>query len=117
PGPVSAGRADRVVGPGFGDHQLRRREDLRRGGRTGRGRPSRRVRRRGGGPAVGTVGSGGGGGGAVRRGRIGLRRGAGGGVPAAHRRLQGAEGVHPHRADTALAGGQGRLPVGETGRD
>ena len=46
PGPPPGRRPDRAAGPGLGDRQLRRREDLRRGGRAGHRRAPRRGRRR-----------------------------------------------------------------------
>ncbi len=56
------------------------REDLRRGGRAGHRRAPRRVRRGGGRPPVGALGQRGRGRRAVRRGRLGHRRGACDGV-------------------------------------
>ena len=62
-------RPDPAARPRLGHHQLRRREDLRRGGRARDRRAPRRVRRRRGRPPLGALGQRGGGGRAVRRGR------------------------------------------------
>ena len=56
PGPLGRRRPDRAAGPRFGDHQLRRREDLRRRGRGRHRRASRGLRRGGDGPAQRAVG-------------------------------------------------------------
>ena len=71
PGPAPGGRVDRAARPGFGDDQLRRGEDLRRGGRDGDRLASGGRRRGGRRPAQRTLGPGGGrGGGAGRRRRV-----------------------------------------------
>ena len=108
-------RLDHPARAGFGVHQLRRREDLPRGGRVGGALPSRGVRRhRGRGPrrALGPAG----GGHHPAPGRSASDpRGHPGPLPRRHRRLQGAPpaprgGVHP-----ALPEREAGLPVG--GRD
>ena len=106
-------RADHVARSRIGEHQLRRREDLPRGGRARVEVASRRVRRRGRRGARRALGR------AGRRGRQGPRRGdAHGRVtrrarPRHDRRVQGAQGGAPRRRDRALPVGQGRLPLGQ----
>ena len=56
PGPHRRRRGDRTAGPRLGDDQLRRREDLRRGGRAVDRPPPGRLRRRGGRPTQREVG-------------------------------------------------------------
>ena len=65
PRPVGRRRPNRAARQGFGDHQLRRREDLRRGGRGRNSRASRGVRRGGDRPAEHAVGQRGGGAGSA----------------------------------------------------
>ena len=119
PGDRAKLRADGMVelhGRDSVDDQLRRREDLRRGGRGGDQGAPRRVRLRRRRPAERTVGQRGGRRRALRSGRpqptSRLRLAAAEQTGA----LQAAEGLRVRRRGRALAVGQGRLPLGQTDR-
>ena len=74
-GTTAGRRPHRTARPRLGDHQLRRGEDLRRGGGTCGCQSPGRLRRDRRGPALGAVGQRGGGHRAVRRGQVSHRRG------------------------------------------
>ena len=104
--------ANRAARPRLGDHQLRRREDLRRGGRVG-GRVAPGGGRRGGrGPAQRAVGAGGRRDRRACRGGHGRRAGTHRPRRRRHRPLQAAEGRGVPAGHRTQPGGQGRLPVG-----
>ncbi len=116
PGPVEPSRRHRGAGPRRGDHQLRGREDLRRGGRGRPPAPSGGVRHGGVRPSQRTVGQRGGGGGAVRARRLGHAGRTLGHRGRPHRPLQVAQGLRDRRQGRALPRRQGRLPLGQGAR-
>ena len=106
-----------AAGPRLRLHQLRRREDLPRGGGGGRQVASRCLRRvvvgvpdeRWGSRVAAVV--------EPRPGSLSRPRGDPGALPGEDRRLQGAPGAAPGDEDRALARRQARLPLGKARRD
>jgi acyl-CoA synthetase (AMP-forming)/AMP-acid ligase II len=111
PGDRAIWRADGIIEL-LGRHQLRRREDLRRGGRAGARPPPGRLRRDLRRAPERAVGLGGRGRGAAGRGPGGHRRGPAGRGGQARGPLQAPEGLRLPRRAGALARRQGRLPLG-----
>ena len=103
---VEADGTDHAVGTGLGEHQLRWREDLPRGGRVGRPLPPRGVRRHRGRGARRPVGSAGGGDHPAPGRPPSDPRGHPAALPECHRRLQGASPATRRRDHRALPSGK-----------